>query len=115
VRASLPKHNTWLRLGMTATARLDGAVNAISIPLAAVFSSQSEPDIAKVWLIDESSHQVTAVAVGLGQIQAGERVLVSGLKNGQLLVSAGAQRLLPGQSVKILTEPELKLHKDSNS
>jgi multidrug efflux system membrane fusion protein len=52
-------------------------------------------------LVDEQTATVKSVPVRLGETLAGERVAVEGLAAGQLLVSAGVQRLAEGQAVRL--------------
>jgi len=89
-------------LGMTATVWLtsDNA-ERIAVPLAAVFTSQSKPKQQQVWLIDETSSTVKAVPVQVGTALPGELVSIEGLQPGQLIVSAGVQRLKEGQTVRL--------------
>jgi len=52
-------------------------------------------------LVDEPTGTVKAVPVQVGDIRSGERVAVTGLAAGQLIVSAGANRLIEGQTVRL--------------
>lgn len=93
------------QLGMTATVHI--AVNTstrIAIPLSAVHTRQNQPDHPEVWLVDEQTATVRAVPVRLGETLDGERIAVEGLAAGQLLVSAGVQRLAEGQRVRLPEE-----------
>ena len=71
------------------------------VPLSAVFTPQSKPGQPHVWLIDEGANTVRAVPVQVGEPLDGERIAVTGLASGQLLVSAGVQRLAEGQVVRL--------------
>jgi len=89
-------------LGMTATVWLTSdKAERIAVPLAAVFTSQSQPKQQQVWLIDEAASTVKAVPVQLGTALPGELVSIEGLRPGQLIVSAGVQRLKEGQTVRL--------------
>ena len=54
-----------------------------------------------VWLVDEQTGTVRSVPVQVGKTLDGERIVVTGLAAGQLLVSAGVQRLAEGQAVRV--------------
>jgi len=87
-------------LGMTATVWIaSDKTGQIAVPLSAVFTSQDQPKQQKVWLVDEVSHHVKAVPVQIGIALADELTAVEGLKAGQLIVSAGVQRIKEGQTV----------------
>jgi multidrug efflux system membrane fusion protein len=73
----------------------------IAVPLAAVFTPQAQPEQQQVWLIDEANSTVKAMPVQLGTALPDERVSIEGLKPGQLIVSAGVQRLKEGQTVRL--------------
>ena len=89
-------------LGMTATVWVDSDnAERIAVPLAAVFTSQSQPKQQQVWLIDETTSTVKAVPVQLGSALPGELISIEGLQPGQLIVSAGVQRLKEGQTVRL--------------
>jgi multidrug efflux system membrane fusion protein len=102
VKAALLEGRDDARLGMTATVRIpSNAPPRIAVPLSAVFTSQSEPGQPRVWLVDEPSGTVRSVPVRVGEALDGERVAVAGLASGQLIVSAGVQRLMEGQGVRL--------------
>lgn len=93
------------QLGMTATVHIaTNTPSRIAIPLSAVYTPQNQPDHPSVWLVDEQAATVKAVPVRLGETLDGERIAVEGLAAGQLLVSAGVQRLSEGQRVRLPEE-----------
>ena len=79
----------------------------IAIPLSAVYTLQNQPDHPSVWLVDEQAATVKSMPVRLGETLDRERIAVEGLAAGQLLVSAGVQRLAEGQAVRLPEEPGL--------
>jgi membrane fusion protein, multidrug efflux system len=104
-------------LGMTATVWLTSdKAERIAVPLSAVFTSQSLPKQQQVWLIDEANSTVKAIPVQLGKALPDELISIEGLQPGQLIVSAGGQRLKEGQPVR-LTEslPSASKNQDSGS
>lgn len=108
VKATLLEGMDAAQLGMTATVHIAAnTASGIAIPLSAVCTQQNQPDHPKVWLVDERTATVKSVPVTLGEAMAGERIAVEGLAAGQLLVSAGVQRLAEGQAVRLPEEPGL--------
>jgi multidrug efflux system membrane fusion protein len=102
VKATLLEGLDAAHLGMTATVHITAnTASGIAIPLSAVYTPQNKPDHALVWLVDEPAATVKSVPVRLGETLAGERIAVEGLAAGQLLVSAGVQRLAEGQAVRL--------------
>jgi multidrug efflux system membrane fusion protein len=111
VKASLQEGLDAAQLGMTATVHIAAdTTSRIAIPLSAVYTPQNQPDHPLVWLVDEQAATVKSVPVRLGETLAGERIAVEGLAAGQLLVSAGVQRLAEGQAVRLPEEIALAKH-----
>lgn len=112
VKASLLEGMDAAQLGMTATVHIQGnKASRIAIPLSAVYNPQNQPDHPTIWLVDEQTATVKSMPVRLGETLAGERIVVEGLAAGQLLVSAGVQRLAEGQAVRLPEEPGLPKHR----
>ena len=108
VKATLLEGLDAAQLGMTATVHLAAnTASRIAIPLSAVYTPQNQPNHPLVWLVDEQAATVKSVPVRLGETLAGERIAVDGLAAGQLLVSAGVQRLAEGQAVRLPEESGL--------
>lgn len=102
VKATLLEGMEVAQLGMTATVHImANTASRIAVPLSAVYTPQNQPDHPLVWLVDEQAATVKSVPVRLGETRAGERIAVEGLAAGQLLVSAGVQRLAEGQAVRL--------------
>lgn len=108
VKATLLDGQKQARLGMTATVWLaSDNTEQLVAPLSAIFTSQNQPTQQKVWLVDEVKQQVKAIPVQIGVALADEMTTVTGLKAGQLIVSAGVQRLQEGQTVRLSEEKML--------
>jgi membrane fusion protein, multidrug efflux system len=102
-KATLLEGQDEAHLGMTATVWVaSDKTKQIAVPLSAVFTAQDQTTQQKVWLIDEATNTVKTVPVQLGSALPDELVSVEGLHAGQLIVSAGVQRLKEGQSVRLL-------------
>lgn len=114
VKATLLEGMDAAQLGMTATVHIAAnTASRIAVPLSAVYTSQNQPDRPLVWLIDEQAATVKSVPVRLGGALDSERIAIEGLTAGQLLVSAGVQRLAEGQAVRL--PEELGLPKNRGS
>ena len=102
VKATLLEGQDEARLGKTATVWIPVTPSPrIAVPLSAVFTPQNEPGRPRVWLVDEQAGTVRSVPVQLGETLDGERIVVAGVVSGQLVVSAGVQRLAEGQAVRL--------------
>lgn len=90
-----------LKLGMSATlnAELAGDDNDLVVPLTALRSTGEKPE---VWVIDPVTETVQPVVVRIGQTTPSGVSIASGLKAGDLIVTAGANLLIPGQKVRIV-------------
>ncbi|HMS83148.1 MAG TPA: efflux RND transporter periplasmic adaptor subunit [Nitrospira sp.] len=101
VKAALLERQDTAQLGMTATVWVPSNMPArITVPLSAVFTPQNKPAQPHVWLVDEPSGTVRSVPIQIGEPLDGEHITVTGLASGQVLVSAGVQRLAEGQVVR---------------
>jgi hypothetical protein len=85
---------------MSATVRSEfGATKAIVIPNSALYTRDS---VTRVWLLDRASDTVKPVEVKLGASTNDGVTVASGLKAGDLVVTAGANLLQPGQKVRLI-------------
>jgi membrane fusion protein, multidrug efflux system len=109
-RLSLVDDNNAIKLGMSATVRSDlGANKAIVIPNSALYTRDNA---TRVWLVDRASETVKAVEVKLGASTNDGVAITSGLNAGDLLVTAGANLLQPGQKIRLIesaTAPSTQL------
>jgi multidrug efflux system membrane fusion protein len=102
VKATLLERQDEAQLGKTATVWIPVTPSPrIAVPLSAVFTLQNEPGRPRVWLLDEQAGTVRSVPDQLGEALDGERIVVAGVVSGQLVVSAGVQRLAEGQAVRV--------------
>jgi multidrug efflux pump subunit AcrA (membrane-fusion protein) len=63
--------------------------------------TQSEGKPA-VWVVDPEKKTVSLVPVTVGHYDTSSAVVSQGLKDGDLVVTAGVQALRPGQEVRLL-------------
>lgn len=102
IRITLPA-DPRVRLGMTATveARVPVAAGSVVVPLAAL---DGAPGAARLWIVDTATATVEPRAVSLGPV-AGDGVrILSGVKPGDRIVTAGVQFLTPGKKVALPAE-----------
>jgi membrane fusion protein, multidrug efflux system len=99
VRVSLPDASPQMRLGanVVGTVTLDQG-QTVSIPGSALFQKDGKP---AVWLVEkDSTVQLKPITV---QRYQGDSVIVGdGLAQGDVVVTAGVQKLLPGQKVALM-------------
>jgi multidrug efflux pump subunit AcrA (membrane-fusion protein) len=93
-----------MRLGSTVTGRvtLDSAP-AIQIPATAL--TRAEGGVA-VWVYDPTAGTVTARSITVAGSNKTTVQVASGLNPGDVVVTAGAQALRPGQKVRPLETPQ---------
>jgi RND family efflux transporter MFP subunit len=99
VRVTIPDGLPDAKLGMTAyVAFVSKTPEAqIHVPLSALFY---ERGATSVWVVENNA--VRLVQVQPGGVSGNEMVLKSGLKPGQVIVTAGVNQLKPGQKVSVL-------------
>jgi RND family efflux transporter MFP subunit len=103
VRVTLPD-DPRVRLGQTAvvTATVPIADPAVTVPLSALDGAGTA---ARVWVVDRAGATVAARAVEIGPVTADGVRVVSGLKPGEMVVTAGTQFMLEGKKVKLPETP----------
>lgn len=69
----------------------------ISLPWTAMAATESGP---AVWVVDAKTRRVHLQQVKILRYETGRIVLESGLKDGQMVVGLGADRLYPGRAVR---------------
>ena len=89
-----------MRLGSTVTGRMMlSAAAGIELPASAVIRSGRQP---AVWLVDPKTGTVSARNIIQRSSDADKVVVATGLKPGDVVVTAGVQALRPGQKVRLL-------------
>jgi multidrug efflux system membrane fusion protein len=98
VRISLTAPPPEIKLGMTASVSVAGAAGGKTayIPLAAVYQPGATPG---VWVVKDGA--VSLRPVKLGSFGDGKVELVSGLEDGETIVTAGVHKLQEGQKVRL--------------
>jgi len=99
VRISLLNPPPQIKLGMTAAVTLSSAsdqnTNLISIPLSAIYQTNDTPG---VWVVTDHTAHLRPVQIdGLGN----DQVQVTGLRPGEIIVTAGVHKIREGQKVRL--------------
>ncbi|SMC47776.1 efflux RND transporter periplasmic adaptor subunit [Sporomusa malonica] len=99
VRIGLLNPPPEIKLGMTAAVTVSSAgdqnTNLISIPLSAIYQTNDTPG---VWVVTDNTAHLRPVQIGgLGN----NLVQVSGLRPGEIMVTAGVHKLREGQKVRV--------------
>ena len=98
-RFTVVERPAFIGLGMTATltferADLDPVAN---VPLSAIFQHGTQP---AVWVVDRTSGAVSLRDVTIARWRDDTAAILSGVKHGELVATAGVHKLEPGQKVK---------------
>lgn len=99
-RVRFIKPDAGVKLGMTATVDVSSeAAPGLSVAQTALFNANSQP---QVWVVDRATHKVAARSVQLGALSGDRAAVVSGLKAGDWVVTAGVHKIAPGQKVRLI-------------
>ncbi|MDX3976725.1 efflux RND transporter periplasmic adaptor subunit [Shinella sp.] len=99
VKIALENPPETVRLGTTITAELEGPnLTAIMIPETAVLRKDGKPH---VWLVDAGKGEVHLAPIETGAAAGRSLLVLSGLKDGDRVVTAGVNSLEEGQKVRI--------------
>jgi membrane fusion protein, multidrug efflux system len=101
VRISLKNPPPELNLGMTASVStaLNGQQNSTYIPLSAIYQTGAKPS---VWVVTNNSASLRTVT--LGAFGDGTAQVISGLKNNEVIITAGVHKIKEGQKVRLAGE-----------
>ncbi|MDR2240952.1 MAG: efflux RND transporter periplasmic adaptor subunit [Zoogloeaceae bacterium] len=99
-RISVPEADESMRLGMSARVevKVGGGETVLRLPLSAFFTRDERTN---VWVVDPATQTVTLTPVETDGVVDNEMRVKSGLQPGQLVVTAGASLLDPGQKVRL--------------
>ena len=100
VKVGLDNPPDLMRLGATITGQVKIPSDpVIQLPGTALTQSEGKP---AVWVVDPEKKTVSLVPVTVGHYDTSSAVVAQGLKDGDLIVTAGVQALRPGQEVRQL-------------
>lgn len=101
-RLSVRNPDEALKWGMSATVRVAlSDAPTIVVPNSALYTRDATP---RVWVVDAAAQTVQPVAVTLGASRDEGVVITQGLKGGDIVVTAGANLLQPGQKVRLIDD-----------
>lgn len=101
-KVAMPDAPGYVKLGMTATVLCQRPMmqqGTMEIPLSAVLLQENQ---AQAWVFNRATGTVSPVAVVLGAARGNDVQVVSGLQNGQQIVTAGVRFLRQGMKVRPL-------------
>ena len=100
VRVGLDNPPEAMRLGSTVTGTItqEGAA-AIAIPASALTRAQGQP---AVWIVDPKANTVSLRPINVASYDLAQVIVGQGLEPGNVVVTAGAQSLRPGEKVRLL-------------
>lgn len=100
-RVRFLKPDAAVKLGMTATVEVTSeTAPSLSVAQTALFKVNGQP---QVWVVDPVTEKVAARSVQLGELSGERAAVVSGLKAGEWVVTAGVHKIAPGQQVRRVT------------
>jgi RND family efflux transporter MFP subunit len=100
VRISLPDAPPQMRLGATVTGSVSfQTAGAVELPGSALFQQDGKP---AVWVVDQKTGTVSTKPISVERYSGDRMVLSGGLRKGDVVVTAGVQKLIAGQKVRLL-------------
>jgi RND family efflux transporter MFP subunit len=98
-RFSVVNPPEFIGLGMTATLSFDrpDAAPVAEVPLSAIFQRGTQP---AVWVVDRQSGTVALRPVTIARWRDDTAAIASGVKDGEMIATAGVHKLEAGQKVK---------------
>jgi len=102
VKVTLTEPPATMRFGASINGRVDlESAPVISLPATALFDKEGK---AAVWVYAQDSSTVKLQSVNVLRYQTDQVILSDGLNKGDIVVTAGVNRLREGQEVRLLTE-----------
>ena len=100
VRVAVPNAPPQMRLGaaVSGSARLNKP-GIVVLPGSALFQKDGKP---AVWVVDPNTLTVSLKPVSVSSYSPNQIMLSGGLDKGDIVVTAGVQKLIPGQKVRLL-------------
>ena len=99
VKVTLKGSPSQLRFGMSIGGRLKGRTAlAVALPLSALFEKDGSP---AVWVLDPQSSSLILRPIAVARYEANTVVVAGGVVKGDIVVTAGVNRLTVGQKVRL--------------
>lgn len=100
VKVSLTNPPKEMKLGSTVIGNvISDKGSAVELPASALNKSNENP---AVWVVDQNNHTLSLRNITVEDYTEESVIVVDGLKEGDIVVTAGIQSLYPGQQVKLL-------------
>jgi RND family efflux transporter MFP subunit len=92
-----------VKLGMTANVAIGdhSGVEVITLPLTALTQVDGKP---AVWVVDPQTSKVNLRPVAIGAYREDGVTVRDGIRAGEVVVTAGVHKLLPGETVRVTSE-----------
>ncbi len=102
-RFSIVERPAFIGLGMTATLSFErnDLEPVANVPLSAIFQHGTQP---AVWVVDPKTDTVALRDVVITRWRDDTAAIVSGVKEGELVATAGVHKLEPGEKVRLLQQ-----------
>ena len=103
VRITVTDADAAMRLGMTASVRVlqAGAAQVMVLPLTALYQQGAN---TALWIVDPRAQTVKLMPVTVGAFREDTVTIVSGISEGDIVVTAGVHKLTPGQQVRVAAD-----------
>jgi multidrug efflux system membrane fusion protein len=103
VKIAVLEANGTVRLGMTANVALGdgGPAHAITVPLTALAQVDGRP---AVWVYDPRTSKVNLRPVAVAAYREDGAIVREGLSPGEIVVTVGVHKLLPDETVRVVSE-----------
>jgi multidrug efflux pump subunit AcrA (membrane-fusion protein) len=99
VKVTLKNPPEQIRLGATVVGRLKSeTAPVVVLPAAALFDKSGQP---AVWVVDPASSSVALKLVTASRYETDRVIISDGLAKGDIVVTAGVNRLREGQKVRL--------------
>jgi multidrug efflux system membrane fusion protein len=104
-RFSVTERPPFIGLGMTATLSFErpDAQHLAEVPLSAIFQQGTQP---AVWVVDRATGVIALRPVTVARWNDDTAVISSGVKDGEMIATAGVHKLEPGQKVRPLLQQQ---------
>lgn len=100
-RIAVPNADAAMRLGMSARVTVQGNAQPVMVlPLTALYRNGGK---TAVWVVDPATSTVRLTSVTVTTVQEEGAVIGEGLKAGEMVVTAGVQKLQAGQKVRVVS------------
>lgn len=107
VRIAVENGDAGMHLGMTASVLLQqtAAMETVVLPLTALYQQGEK---TALWIVDAATQTVNLSPVKVGVFRENTMTILSGVKAGDEIITAGVHKLTTGQKVRVANEATLR-------